>query len=476
MRPLACLLLALAALGLACRDPHRGFVTDAQGRALVLHGTNMSSASKTDPLRVPSWAGRDDVLRLSRQWGFNFVRFLIFWDALEPRPGEVSEAYLDRVAVYLDWLHEADVHVVLDMHQDVYSAVFCCDGAPAWAVRDDGLPFTPQTPWFANYFQPAVVRAWDNLWLHEDGAHADLQRHFAAAWAAVARRFRDHPAVLGYDLLNEPFPGSAAAVPPGPAMQAFARDRYHPFLQRVIDAIRREDAASWIFVEPSVVLGLPAGGAPSSLPPLDDPRRGPPRLAWFPHLYSLGLEAGGAYAPDDPTVARWEEDRVDEIARHGTPLLIGEFGVRDGLPGGLAYLAETLDLADRVTSGWAVWDYEPVSGGYSFIDDDRVEKRAKTDLLVRAYPRAVAGEPVGYRWSPGTGVFALVFREAEDVRGPTEIHLPARRYPDGFEVRSSDRDGAWSWRFDPATRVLEVRSDPDAPQHTIVVAPEGPRP
>jgi len=469
------LLVLLAAGVAACDVPHEGFITDEQGRALVLHGTNMSSASKSDPDRVPSWAGRDDVLRLSRDWGFNFVRYLILWDALEPQPGAVSQDYLDRVETYLDWLDEAGIHVVLDMHQDVYSSVFCCDGAPAWAVRDDGLPFERQPVWFANYFQPAVIRAWDNFWLYEDGDHADLQGHFAAAWAAVAERFADHPAVLGYDPLNEPFPGTPFEIVPGAAMQAFARDRYRPFLQRVIAAIRSEDQDGWIFFEPTY--GMPAAGYASFLPPLDDPRPGPPRLAYFPHLYSVALEGGGAYRPGgDRTVQRWEASRREELARHRTPMLIGEFGVSDSVDGGLLFLEEVLDMADRMTSGWTVWDYEPVDGGYSFIDADRDEKPAKTDLLVRAYPRAVAGRPIGIRWVREEAFFVLTFREVDGVAGPTEIFVPERHYPGGFEVRSTDPDGRWSWSFDAGSRVLSVESDPDTPTHAIVVVPPGYQP
>lgn len=470
-RALRVLLPLLLPALLACDVPHQGFVTDEHGRALVLHGTNMSSASKSDPERIPSWAGRDDVLRLSRDWGFNFVRYLILWDALEPRPGEISQDYLDQVETYLDWLQEAGIHVVLDMHQDVYSRVFCCDGAPAWAVRDDGLPFEPQPAWFANYFQPAVIRAWDNFWLYEDGDHADLQDHFTAAWAAVAARFGDHPAVLGYDPLNEPYPGSAFELLPGSAMQAFARDRYRPFLQRVIAAIRAEDADSWIFFEPTY--GAPAAGLPSFLPPLDDPRAGAPRLAYFPHLYSITLEGGGGYRANDPTVESWELRRREEIVRHGTPLLIGEFGVTDGVRDGLVFLEKVLDLADRMTSGWAVWDYEPVDGGYSFIDAARNEKTAKTDLLVRAYPRAVAGKPFWIRWYRDARIFGLGFRNVPGVSGPTEIYVPERHYPAGFEVNASDRDGTWSWSFDPASRVLSVQSDPDTPTHSIFVVPKG---
>jgi len=466
--------LAAAVALVACDVPHQQFITDAQGRALVFHGTNLSSASKSDPARLPSWLTHDDALRLSRDWGFNLVRFLIFWDALEPSPGVIDQDYLDAVAGYLDWLDEAGVRVVLDMHQDVYSKVFCCDGAPEWAVRDDGEPFELQPQWFANYFQPAVIRTWDNFW-DAEGPHADLQEHFTAAWAAVAARFRDHPAVLGYDVLNEPYPGSAFDIlnrANGP-MPAFERDFYGPFHERVIAAIRAEDPDAWIFFEPTY--GMPAAGFPSYLPALSDPRPGGSRLAYFPHLYSISLEGGGGYDPAvDRTVANWAASRRAELPRHGTPMLIGEFGVTDAPPGGLQYLAEVLAVADELTSGWTVWDYQPVTGGYSFIDSAKNEKTAKLDLLVRAYPRAVAGWLSWYRWYPAEKIFGLLYRELDGVTGPTEIYVPAaRHYPGGFEVRSSDRPGTWSWSWDAAHEVVAVTADPATRQHAIWIVPAG---
>ena len=87
---------------------------------------------------------RDEVRMLAERWGFNLVRFLVFWDAVEPVPGQYDGAYLDRVEQRLDWFHEAGILVLLDMHQDVYARRFCCDGAPEWAIRDDGLPFELQ--------------------------------------------------------------------------------------------------------------------------------------------------------------------------------------------------------------------------------------------------------------------------------------------------------------------------------------------
>jgi endoglycosylceramidase len=103
---------------------------------------------------------------MSREWGFNFARFLITWDGLEPAPGVYDEAYLDRVAERMDWFRAAGIYVVLDMHQDVYGAVdsdgrsIGGNGAPPWASQTDGLRFQANpTSWFLGYWQPAIQPA-----------------------------------------------------------------------------------------------------------------------------------------------------------------------------------------------------------------------------------------------------------------------------------------------------------------------------
>ncbi|MBW1762425.1 MAG: cellulase family glycosylhydrolase, partial [Deltaproteobacteria bacterium] len=131
------------------------FIRDDDGRVVILRGMNIMSSSKGHPERLPDLA-EEDVERYARQWGFNVVRYLIFWDAVEPSPGEYDTAYFDKTEERLDWFAANGVHVILDMHQDVYAARFCCDGAPEWAIEDDDLPFEQHPVWSFNYFAPAV--------------------------------------------------------------------------------------------------------------------------------------------------------------------------------------------------------------------------------------------------------------------------------------------------------------------------------
>jgi endoglycosylceramidase len=431
--------ILFAALWLPAAASHgeRLFVTDEGGGALVLHGANVDGDAKGDPLRMPS-VDAAGVARMARDWGFNLARFLIFWDAVESEPGVYGEDYFDRVEERLDWFEDAGIRVVLDMHQDVYSRVFCCDGAPLWAVRDDGLPFERHPIWWMNYFSPAVRRAFDNFF-DWGGPHADVQAHYIAAWRRVAERYRSHPAVLGYDIMNEPFPGSTDAV-------TFESELLTAFQQRVIDGIRTVDAESWIFYEP--MWGLPAGGFPSALGRLDDPRSGAARLAYFPHLYSLSVEATGVYE-GDPTIPIWAEERSREAAAQGAPVLIGEFGHVDGVRNASALLDDTLNMADAVTSGWAYWEYNDDSFG--FLHPDGSEKPEKVDALVRTYPQRTAGHPVHYAYERASRRFTLQFEDVGGVEGPTEIYVPATRfYADGWVVTVARGDGSQvrSWTSD----------------------------
>lgn len=431
--------------------PTHLFIRDEQGRALVLHGLNVANDAKSDPLRVGATT-REFILQMGRVWGFNASRHLIFWDAVEPEPGVYDQDYLDRVGERLDWYAEAGISVVLDMHQDVYSQVFCCDGAPEWAVRTDDIPYVEQDIWWANYAEPAVQRAFDNFWDY-DGPHPDLQAAYLDAWLQVVERFHDHPAVLGYDLMNEPYQGSMD-------ISAFERTVLPDFYDRLIAQIREVDPDGWIFYEPTAFIVNPGG--PTDLGPLQDTRSGSPRLVYAPHLYDPTVFLGGGYN-GPAAIESWETNRATEIAeRHPAPLVIGELG-----EGPTEYHADVFAMTDRLGSGWMHWSSDPFLAAFA-------AGREPEDILdlVRVYPQRIAGDPVDFAFNPELRVFSLVFVEREGVEGPTEIFIPeARIYPDGWTLSVSDPDGSWSSDWDPDRRILSVVTDPAQPEHVIRIDP-----
>lgn len=80
------------------------------------------------------------------------------------------------------------ITVLLDFHQDMYNERFDGEGFPDWATFND-VPPTNCCGFPGNYFTPAVMNAFDNLWLNREG----LWHEFQEFWTHVAARFRDKP-------------------------------------------------------------------------------------------------------------------------------------------------------------------------------------------------------------------------------------------------------------------------------------------
>ncbi|MBI4510498.1 MAG: cellulase family glycosylhydrolase [Deltaproteobacteria bacterium] len=443
--------VTMLACVMACggdNDPGRGqdwrFITDEEGRALVLHGTGVSNSAKA---HGHPWVTREHVLAMSKEWGFNFVRYLIFWIKVEPQPGTYDEKYLDEVKERLDWFAEAGIHVVLDMHQDLWGPSLNClkgeiyNGAPAWATITDGLErktYCEDIHWAAGYLSPDVTRAFENFFEH-DGDHPELQDRYAAMWAHVAERFKDHPAVLGYDLMNEPWYHAELED------AAVDRTHMHAFIHRMIGAIRAVDSDSWILFEPRA--WGPNQGYPSFIPPLKDPRKGAPRLGYIPHIYLF----------DKADLPSWVESRRAEVEALKMPLVVGEWGLESDP----VYARSLLGHLDDMMAGWAQYAYEG-----PFSPDE-------LDAMVRVFPQRIAGRPLGWKYDPGSRVFTLDFETKAGVTGPTEIYIPAaRRYPSGWTLSVSDPDGAWSSEWDEGREILRVFTDRAQARHTVTITPK----
>ncbi|MFI6810980.1 cellulase family glycosylhydrolase [Nonomuraea sp. NPDC050328] len=456
---LTLVVLATGAVAAATRQapgPAR-FVTDERGRTLLLHGFNTASSAKSTSDAMPELT-EADVEREYRDMGTNFVRFLLQWRAVEPRPGVYDSEYLDKVAERISWYAERGYHVLLDMHQDLWGpgitpTAVAGNGAPAWATHLDGLPVAQDHwTWEMYYLEPGVIRAFDHFW-NTTGEHPELMEHYAGAWRAVAERFKDEPAVLGYDLMNEPWGGSVqgAAFESGPLAELY---------RRCVERIRAVDNDTWIFLEPQAV-GV-NWGLPSALPAIADPREGEPRIGLAPHLYPLPLDLGEGYEGGsrewtDRTLGWWKENTLRAADRIGGPIILGEFGLDMTKPGAEDLVERVLDLGDELGMGRAYWSRDPGPWGpYS----EKGEPGPLVAVMNRAYPRAIGGVP--YRIEAGERRLTVGFEA--NGSGPTEIYLPADEYPNGGKVTGGT--GVW----DAARRVLTVQT-PAQGRVELVVTP-----
>lgn len=363
----------------------RGFVTvsgteflDGDNKPLLLHGINVINKSKSDGYTKGI---EQSDFRTIRSWSMNCIRLGILWDGLEPQPGKIDEEYLNRIARIVEWAKAEGLYVLLDMHQDLYSVKFS-DGAPSWATMDEGKPYQPTPVWSdAYYSSEAVQSALDHFWANSPGPDGvGLQDHYARVWRRVAERFRDEPAVLGYDLMNEPFPGRdnarnrlailiklvellparlgektpslaqlivLASAPEGrtqiiewlgdkelfaemltagtPIMQSFERQRLQPMYTRVRRSIREVDHRHIIFLEPATTANI--GIASALMPLVDQQGRRDPQQAYAPHGYDIVTDTPQSGAGSGNFRIELIFRRHGEKARElNMPLLIGEWG------------------------------------------------------------------------------------------------------------------------------------------------------
>lgn len=468
------------------------FITDAQGRAVILRGMNFENHSKGALDHQPTVTDAE-VAQLSTEYGMRFARHLIFWAAVEPQQGVFDDAYLDLVEQKLDVYAAHGVRVMLDMHQDIYGyAPTWGNGGAVWTIElalvEPAPTLPPVASWSNAYFLDPVTMAFDRFFAYE-GVGRTLQDRYTASWVHVAERFRDHPAVVGYDIMNEPFPGSAwdplelgIASFEGSPCYAFDREKLGPFYQRVIDAIRSVDEDHVIFYEPR--FGAAGNGGRSYLPTLVDPRDGDDRLAYAPHMYSLSYEANYEYRPNvDNSVERFEAARALEIREADVPLVVGEWGLDQSGVGGLELTELEAASFDRLNAGWAYWSYDPgnaASGGWNPFyrtgsPTTPLGENANAGALVRMYPLATAGQLVAFAWNRGTRTFTMTFDSVPGLTSaaPTEIFLNDERFfPNDFFVLVGDSNPASvSWSFDDANNVLSVTADESVPRHTITVMP-----
>jgi endoglycosylceramidase len=383
---------------------------DPAGKPLILHGVNVVNKNKNEG--YIGGLGQSDFAAI-RGWGMNCVRLGILWDGLEPEAGRIDEAYLERVARLVAAAKAQDLYVLLDMHQDLYSGKFS-DGAPVWATLDEGKPHTPGAVWSdAYYSSEAVQTALDHFWANSPGPDGvGLQDHYAQMWQNVARRFASEPAVVGYDLMNEPFPGqdgrrareagiaalaqllakcegthapapeklgemfaapegrkqvtawlgnltlfTAMVDAAGPVMQDFERTRLMPMYTRVARAIRQVDTRHILFLESAMSSNV---GIPSVIEPLKDEQGNrDPRQAYAPHAYDIVTDTDSIDLNSNQRVELILRRHAEAAERLQMPVLIGEWGAY--------YLnAEAVEPArymtgqfDKLRFSDTYWSYEP---------------------------------------------------------------------------------------------------------------------
>lgn len=505
-----------------------GWFRDAEGRYVLLRGVNFASRSKRPPylpvLPVVGWERVDfeeELARVAPQLdllpalGFNAVRLLVIWKALEPvrseHPRELSptgRAYLEKLRRVVDVLALRGLFVWLDFHQDLTHEAFGGDGFPDWMVEGNlpprwadlrdrhwglkcyALPFVPMSR--------RVRRTFARFWANRGGE----QDHLAQVIGATAAFFKDHPAVLGYEPFNEPRPAGL----PRPYFDSVILPGFFARVERALHEAG-EDRAFHFATPHNDWNKYPLRGPEFQGPlfrkhpstRLDLSRLDPARRVFAFHYYDpWTLWYAGRPRPRPDSMANkarewpeaFREMKQAALDRDAIPFLT-EFGAThewDALPNRFrpeeygatqtaAYLALQFEAIERHLLNSALWNFDLYNSvaeqdnwnleDFSLLGPDRQVRHAR--IMSRPYPLRSSAEPRALSFELRSRRFLLEL-EGAPVDAPTVVFVPRVHYPNGFEVRAEGRAFSWDDR-----RSLLLWQPSLAAEHSLELSPRGAR-
>ena len=449
----------------ACIKVNEDRFVDKHGREVIFNGLNVVNKNPDDQF-IPTLENID--LDRFEKWGVNLVRLGINWSALEPEPFTYDEQYLQRVQDIVDIFGKHGIYVILDMHQDLYGQKFD-NGAPLWATLDEGQPHVTGDIWSDAYLlSPAVQTAFDNFWKNmEVPGGTGLQNHYAAAWAEVASWFAGHPAIIGYDLMNEPFIGTEAVTifatllknfaaiysektetayaeseiieiwgdvrsrmealqyfddveayarllaDATPIHQAFEREKLQPFYQLTANAIREKDPYSILFLEHGYFSNI---GITTGINCVETPDGNPDKqCVYAPHAYDLVTDTEMSAEPGFNRLTFIYEKLAVFRETENIPVLIGEWGAYYGGQNEAIVPAAkfSIQTIDENRFSHTYWSY------FGGLQSQPYFKQA----LLRPVVQAVSGRLKSSGMiNPDT--FKVRWEENPKVNAPTRIFLP----------------------------------------------------
>ena len=255
-------------------------------RALVLELLGPEASTVFWQKYRENYITREDIALLHRA-GFNAIRIPMHYSLFE---GDDAEGFklLDRV---IGWSRAEGLYVVLDLH--------AAPGGQTGANIDDSAGY----PWL--YSSPQE------------------QEHLIAIWRRLAAHYHDEPAVLGYDLLNEP-------IPPFPKLASFNAS-LEPLYKKLAAEIRKVDAHHILFLG-----GAQWDGNFSIFgQPFDD------KVVYTFHKYWT--------APDESVLRPY----IDFRERYDVPVWMGESGENKD-----EWIAQFVKALEKNNIGWAFWPYK----------------------------------------------------------------------------------------------------------------------
>ncbi|KAI9203944.1 glycoside hydrolase superfamily [Polychytrium aggregatum] len=456
-------IVAVASEPISLAVGENGTFVDQHQRVRIFHGVNVvyklfpyvPSTDAFDPF--DSFSEEDARLLWSN--GMNLIRLAVMWPGVEPQRSVRNQSYIEQIRKIVTLSAAYNISVILEFHQDLLSEAYCGEGIPQWATYTDRSMHFPfplgwqdviplqlnlgddHTPpfalgsdgrpsrsdcdrfyWSQFTYSALVAAGYQQFYTNWNGTRDAFVNH----WKFVASSFLQHENVLGYEIMNEPFPGDfwknfELVLPTPTTSQLPDRALIAPFMDVVARAIYSVDPSRVVFWTGNVVTDVAPVG-------FDEVPGGKTRASHSALVYHY-------YSTNHPNLEPFVDQRIQDSRRLGCASILTEFDL------GAPERAQVMDLMDKQHQSWAAWQYKryaPITGwSWGFFNEDGSQNLSVQRALARIYPEAVSGILVSYAYDPDSRTFEMSFWASPEIAMPTRIRVPPSQYAGRFQVAAS---------------------------------------
>ena len=469
------------------------------GRYSIFHGVNVvvklppfiPDTEKFDPY----FSFTDEDITILKRLGINLVRLGIIWESIEYAEGEYNSTHLEKMSTIVSKLEENEITVIIDAHQDMFSRLFCGEGAPKfyaenmtyaidcktniisrlfglfsaciplntnnWRYNEEGLPEIEDciAGSFIDYHKsPELMSIYDSFFKNENG----VLDAFVNFWKFLAKKFKGRKNVLGYDLWNEPWASNLwtdlKSLIPGYVDNHILID----FYSKIDAGIAEIDPDYTMLFEPIPfpdTLPLFGGQALGTFTqtPVNNTIR---KQIFNVHSYCCAADqnackdgepkmsdATGMCAEFHDRKLKKNKQQANDI---GVPIIVTEFGACSSSKACYYEMIGFEKAADKYLTSWAYWMYKSYNDHTTtaaenqegIFNEDGTIQKMKEKALSRTYIQYFQGLPLEVFFNDDTSEFLARFKYDRNINKPSVLYLNKDlNYKDGYELDITDDNG-----------------------------------
>ena len=476
-------------------DPNNSFVLLDDGRYTIFHGVNV--VVKLPPFIPdtehfdPYISFTDEDIKILKKLGINLVRLGIIWESIEYSEGKYNETHLEKMSDIVQKLEDNNIAVIIDAHQDMFSRLFCGDGAPKfyteklsyskdcntnlisrffgllsaciplsknnWRYNEEGLPLIEDcvAGSFIDYHKcPELMSIYDSFFKNQEG----VLDAFVEFWKIIAAKFKGRKNVLGYDIWNEPWASNLwtdlKSLIPGYIDNKVLID----FYSHIDEGISQIDPDYTMLFQPIPfpdTLPLFGGQALSTFDkaPVNTTIR---KQMFNVHSYCCAADQnvckdGEPKAADYGRCSEFHDRKLKKNQKQanamGIPIIVTEFGACSSSKACYLEMLGFQKAADKYLISWAYWMYKTYNdhtttaaeGQEGIFNDDGTIQNMKEKALSRTYILYYQGIPVEFNFNDNNKEFNAKFIYVKSIEKPSVIYINKDLYyKKGYKLKIMD--------------------------------------